>query len=126
MARIKKGLQKELKLGNIKSKRDWGYAKDYVEAMWLMLQQDNPDDFVIGTGETHSVEEFADLAFSHVGLNYKDYILKDERFFRPSEVDSLVANCQKAKNTLKWKPSISFQDLVIMMVESDLELVTKK
>jgi len=123
VARIKKGLQKKLKLGNIKSKRDWGYAKDYVEAMWLMLQQESPDDFVIGTGIEHSVEKFAQIAFSHVGLNYKDYIVKDERLFRPAEVDSLIADSTKAKKQLGWQPKISFEQLIIMMVENDMKLI---
>ncbi|MBG77325.1 MAG: GDP-mannose 4,6-dehydratase [Alphaproteobacteria bacterium MarineAlpha5_Bin12] len=123
VARIKKGLQEKLKLGNIKSKRDWGYAKDYVIAMWLMMQQDEPDDFVIGTGIEHSVEQFAKIAFSHVGLNYKDYIIKDERLFRPAEVDSLIADCTKAKTKLNWSPKISFEELIVMMVENDLKLI---
>ena len=124
-ARIKKGLQKKLKLGNIKSMRDWGHAKDYVEAMWLMLQQKNPDDYVIGTGEQHSVEDFAKKAFEHVGLNYKDYIVIDKNLIRPAEVDTLIADCSKAKKILNWKPKISFDDLVISMVEHDLENVNK-
>ena len=123
VARIKKGLQEKLKLGNIKSKRDWGYAKDYVIAMWLMMQQDEPDDFVIGTGIEHSVEQFAKIAFSHVGLNYKDYIIKDERLFRPAEVDSLIADCTKAKTKLNWSPKISFEELIVMMVENDMNLI---
>ncbi len=123
VARIKKGLQEKLKLGNIKSKRDWGYAKDYVIAMWLMMQQDEPDDFVIGTGIEHSVEQFAKIAFSHVGLNYKDYIIKDERLFRPAEVDSLIADCTKAKTKLNWSPKISFEELIVMMVENDMKLI---
>ena len=121
VARIKKGFQKKLKLGNLKSKRDWGHAKDYVQAMWLILQQKNPDDFVIGTGREHTVEEFAKKAFSHVGLNYKDHIILDKNLIRPSEVDTLLANYSKAKKILKWKPKISFDDLVINMVEHDLE-----
>jgi len=124
VARIKKGLQKKLKLGNIKSKRDWGHAKDYVEAMWLMLQQDNPGDYVIGTGKENSVENFAKKAFDHVGLNYKDYIILDKNLVRPSEVDTLLADYTKAKKILKWKPEVSFDDLVKGMVESDLEFVT--
>ena len=125
VARIKKGLQKKLKLGNIQSKRDWGHAKDYVEAMWLMLQQDKADDYVIGTGEQHSVEDFAKKAFEHVGLNYKDYIVIDKNLIRPAEVDTLIADCSKAKKILNWKPKISFDDLVISMVEHDLENVNK-
>ena len=120
-ARIKKGSKEKLKLGNIKAKRDWGHAKDYVEAMWLMLQKDKPEDYVIGTGEDHSVEEFAEKAFKHVGLNYKDHIVIDKKLLRPSEVDTLLADYTKAKKDLGWKPKISFDDLVISMVESDLE-----
>ena len=124
-ARIKKGLQKKLKLGNIKSKRDWGHAQDYVNAMWAMVQQEIPGDYVVGTGKEYSVEDFAKKAFEHVGLNYKDYVVVDKNLMRPSDVDSLLANCTKAKKILKWEPKISFDDLVISMVESDLEFVTK-
>jgi GDPmannose 4,6-dehydratase len=123
VARIKKGVQKKLKLGNLKAKRDWGHAKDYVEAMWLMLQQNNSDDFVIGTGNEHSVEDFANKAFSYVGLNYKDHVVVDKRLIRPTEVDILLANFDKAKKILKWKPKTSFDDLVTNMVEHDLEHV---
>ena len=123
-ARIKKGLQKKLKLGNIKSKRDWGHAQDYVKAMWLMLQQDNPGDYVIGTGIGHSVEEFAKKAFNHVNLNYKDYLVIDKNLMRPTEVETLLANYSKAKKILKWQPKVSFDNLVSEMVESDLEFVT--
>jgi len=123
-ARIKKGLQKKLYLGNIEAKRDWGHAKDYVEAMWLMLQQNSPDDYVIGTGKDHSVEEFAKKAFGHLNLNYKDYIVLDKNLIRPSEVETLLANYSKAKKILNWQPKISFDNLVTEMVESDLELVT--
>ena len=125
VVRIKKGFQKKLKLGNMKSKRDWGHAQDYVKAMWSMLQQDTPGDYVVGTGIEHSVEDFAKKAFEYVGLNYKDYVVKDNALIRPSEVDTLLANYSKAKKVLKWKPKISFNDLVISMVESDLEFVTK-
>ena len=121
VARIKKGLQKKLILGNVKAKRDWGHAKDYVEAMWLMLQQKKPDDFVIGTGKEHSVEDFAKKAFAHVGLNYKDYVISDKNLFRPAEVDTLLADSSKAKKILKWKPKISFDDLVANMVDHDME-----
>ncbi len=121
VARIKKGLQKKLKLGNIYSKRDWGHAKDFVEAMWLMLQQEKPDDFVIGTGEEYSVEDFAKKAFSHVGLNYKDHLIIDKNLMRPAEVETLLADYGKAKKILKWKPKIKFDDLVISMVENDLK-----
>jgi GDPmannose 4,6-dehydratase len=124
VAKIKKGLQKKLKLGNVKSMRDWGHAKDYVEAMWLMLQQDNPGDYVIGTGKKYSVEDFAKKAFDHVGLNYKDYIVLDKNLVRPSEVDALLADSSKAKKILKWQAKISFDDLIISMVEHDLEHAT--
>mgnify|MGYP000695781914 FL=1 len=124
VARIKKGLQKKLKLGNIKSKRDWGHAQDYVKAMWSMLQQDTPGDYVVGTGIEHSVEDFAKKAFAHVGLNYKDYVVIDNNLIRPTEVDALLANYSKAKKILKWEPKVSFDNLVIGMVESDLEFIT--
>ena len=123
-ARIKKGLQKKLKLGNINAKRDWGHAQDYVKAMWLMIQQDNPGDYVIGTGIENSVKDFAKKAFNHVGLNYKDHIVIDKNLIRPAEVNALLANYSKAKKILKWKPEVSFDDLVKGMVESDLEFVT--
>ena len=125
-AKIKKGSKKKLKLGNINAKRDWGHAKDYVEAMWLMLQKDNPEDYVIGTGKEHSVEDFAKKAFAHVGLNYKDHIVIDKKLIRPAEVDTLLADYTKAKKNLNWKPKISFDDLVITMVENDLENISKK
>ena len=118
-------MQKKLKLGNIKSKRDWGHARDYVEAMWLMLQQDSPEDYVIGTGKEHSVEDFARKAFDHVGLNYKDHIDIDKNLIRPLEVDTLLADYTKAKKVLKWEPKTSFDDLVKDMVESDLENFNK-
>ena len=123
-ARIKKGLQKKLKLGNINAKRDWGHAQDYVKAMWLMIQQDNPGDYVIGTGIENSVKDFAKKAFKHVGLNYKDHIVIDKSLMRPADVNALLANYSKAKKILKWKPEVSFDDLVKCMVESDLEFVT--
>lgn len=123
VARIKKSLQKKVKLGNIKAKRDWGHSQDYVMAMWSMLQQKNPGDYVIGTGIEHSVEEFAKKAFEHVGLNYKDYVIVDENLIRPAEVDTLLADYSKAKKILKWEPKISFDDLVTSMVESDLEFI---
>tara|TARA_B100001123_G_scaffold445969_1_gene598974 strand:- start:1062 stop:2045 length:984 start_codon:yes stop_codon:yes gene_type:complete len=124
VARIKKGFQKKLKLGNINAKRDWGHANDYVNAMWLMLQQKTPDDYVIGTGVEHSVKDFAQKAFKHVGLNYKDYVIIDKNLMRPSEVNTLLADYTKAKKTLKWKPKVTFDELVTSMVESDLEYVT--
>ena len=124
VARIKKGSKEKLKLGNIKAKRDWGHAKDYVEAMWLMLQQESPSDYVIGTGKEYSVEQFAERAFNYVGLNYKDHIVIDNQLKRPAEVDSLLANFSKAKKILKWEPQVSFDNLVKEMVESDIESVT--
>jgi len=121
VAKIKNGSKEKLKLGNMKAKRDWGHAKDYVEAMWLMLQKDNPGDYVVGTGKEHSVEEFAKKAFAHVGLNYKDHIAIDQKLIRPAEVDTLLADTSKAKRILKWEPKVSFDDLVIDMVENDLK-----
>ena len=126
VAKIKNGLQKELFLGNVKSKRDWGHAKDYVEAMWLMLQQEKPADYVIGTGEQHSVEDFLSIAFNHVGLNFKDFVKIDKNFFRPAEVDTLLADASTSSKKLGWKPKISFKELVIEMVESDLKNVKDK
>jgi GDPmannose 4,6-dehydratase len=120
-ASIKLGLAKELHLGNLEARRDWGFAGEYVQAMWEMLQQEKPEDFVIGTGETHSVREFADLAFKCVGLNYEDYVVQDPRFLRPSEVDILVSDPAKASQKLGWKPKVKFQGLVEMMVETDLK-----
>ena len=124
LARIKLGLQDCLYLGNLDAKRDWGHAKDYVEAMWLMLQQETPSDYVIGTGKEYSVEQFAQKAFSHVGLNYKDHIEIDSQLKRPSEVDSLLADFSRAKKILKWEPKVSFDNLVKDMVESDIEYIT--
>lgn len=125
VARIKLKKQEKLKLGNLKSKRDWGWAPDYVEAMWMMLQQDAPHDFVIGTGQTHSPQEFAQLAFSCVGLNWKDYVEIDKSLIRPAEVDYLRADSSKAKKILGWKPKVSFEKLVEKMVEADLDLEKK-
>lgn len=125
VARIKKGSKEKLKLGNINAKRDWGHAKDYVEAMWLMLQKDSPEDYVVGTGKGHSVEDFAKKAFAHVGLNYKDHIVIDKKLIRPAEVDTLLADYTKAKKNLNWEPKISFDNLVIAMVENDLENISK-
>ncbi|MFB9758260.1 GDP-mannose 4,6-dehydratase [Ectobacillus funiculus] len=121
VAKIKLGLQKELRLGNLEAKRDWGFAGDYVEAMWLMLQQDQPDDFVIATGLTHTVKEFVETAFQHVGLNWEDFVVQDPKFMRPAEVDLLLGDSTKAQKILGWKPKVSFEELVKMMVESDLE-----
>ena len=120
VARIKLGLQRELRLGNLDARRDWGFAGDYVDAMWRMLQQDQPDDFVIGTGETYSVREFCELAFGAVGLDYREFVVQDERFFRPAEVDLLVADPTRAKTELGWHPRVNFQQLVEMMVDADL------
>jgi len=121
VARIKLGMQTELRLGNLESRRDWGYAKDYVRAMWLMLQQDEPEDFVIGTGETRSVREFCEAAFGHVGLDYQDYVVQDPQFYRPAEVDLLVSDPSKAREKLGWVPTVGFEELVRIMVEADLE-----
>lgn len=121
VARIKLGRASKLKLGNLEAKRDWGFAGDYVEAMWRMLQQDTPDDYVIATGETHSVREFVKLAFEHVGLNWKDHVIIDKTFYRPAEVHLLIGDCAKARRKLGWKPKIKFQQLVKMMVDADLE-----
>jgi GDPmannose 4,6-dehydratase len=123
VAKIHYGLQNNLYLGNLDAKRDWGYAGDYVEAMHLMLQQDKPDDFVIGTGETHTVREFCKIAFDCVGLDYKDYVVVDPKFFRPAEVDILQADASKAKRELNWTPKVSFKKLVEMMVTEDLNRV---
>jgi GDPmannose 4,6-dehydratase len=121
LAAIKKGKAKSLHLGNLDAKRDWGYAKDYVEAMWLMLQQDTPDDYVVATGETHSVKEFLEEAFSGQGLHWKDHVVIDPRFFRPAEVDLLLGDATKARTKLGWTPQVSFKQLVRLMVEADLE-----
>ena len=127
VARIKLGLQDEIVLGNLDSKRDWGYAGDYVRAMWLMLQHDTPEDFVIATGETHSIREFLDLAFAEVGIDdWQPYIRQDPKFLRPAEVDLLIGDASKAKETLGWEPEVSFAQLVKMMVENDLEIEASK
>jgi GDPmannose 4,6-dehydratase len=126
VAQIKLGLAQELRLGNLDAQRDWGYAKDYVKAMWLMLQQDQPDDYVVATGRTHSVERFCELAFGHVGLNWRDYVVQDERFMRPAEVDLLVGDPAKAREKLGWEPETSFEDLVAMMVDADLKLLKEQ
>jgi GDPmannose 4,6-dehydratase len=125
VARIKLGLVKELRLGNLESQRDWGFAGDYVDAMWRMLQQDHPDNYVIGTGETHAVREFCEIAFAHVDLDYKDHVIQDEKFYRPAEVDLLISDPSKARSELKWMPSVSFYELVTMMVDSDLARLKK-
>lgn len=121
VARIKLGMTDTLVLGNMDAKRDWGFAGDYVEAMWLMLQQDTPDDYVVATGENHSVQEFVELAFGHVDLNWKDHVKQDEAFMRPAEVDELLGDARKAKKQLDWEPKTSFANLVTMMVDADLE-----
>jgi len=126
VARIKLGLTNELRLGNLESRRDWGYAGDYVEAMWSMLQQDQPDDYVICTGITHSVREFCEAAFRHVGLNYEDFVVQDERFYRPAEVDLLVGDPNYANEKLGWQPKISFEELVSMMVDADLQILGRE
>jgi len=119
-ARIKLGLSRELRLGNLEARRDWGFAGDYVRAMWLMLQQDLPDDYVIGTGKTWSVQQLCETAFRCVGLDYRDFVVQDNRFFRPAEVDLLVADASKAANALGWTPDVTFEQLIEMMVQSDL------
>ena len=125
-ARIKLGLQQQLALGNLEARRDWGFAGDYVEAMWLMLQQDTPDDYVIATGETHSVRELCETAFRHVGLDYRDFVVHDRRLERPAEVDLLVGDAGKAREKLDWKPRVSFAELIAMMVNADLELAERE
>ncbi|MBU4311296.1 MAG: GDP-mannose 4,6-dehydratase [Candidatus Omnitrophica bacterium] len=126
VAKIKSGLSKELRLGNLDAKRDWGFAGDFIEAMYMMLQQDKPDDYVVATGETHTVKEFAELAFSHAGLNWKDYVKTDETLFRPAEVHELRGDFTKARKKLGWKPKVDFEGLVKMMVDEDLERVKGK
>jgi GDPmannose 4,6-dehydratase len=121
VARIKLGMADELRLGNLDARRDWGFAGDYVQAMWLMLQQDKPDDYVVATGETHSVEQFLDAAFGHVDLDWHEYVVQDERFMRPAEVDLLVGDASKAGRVLGWEPMVSFTQLVEMMVDADLQ-----
>ncbi len=122
-AKIKLGLADEIRIGDLDPKRDWGFAGDYVEAMWLMLQQDQPDDYVIATGQTHSIERLLQVAFEHVGLNWRDYAVQDPRFMRPAEVDLLVGDPSKAHARLGWEPQVNFEELISMMVESDLRLL---
>jgi len=124
VAQIKSGVAKELRLGNLEARRDWGHAKDYVRAMHLMMQQPEPDDYVIATGESHSVAEFCELAFAEVGLDYHNYVVSDERFQRPAEVDQLVGDASKAQNELKWTAEYTFSELVSEMVQSDLRAVS--
>jgi GDPmannose 4,6-dehydratase len=123
VARIKAGLDRDLRLGNLEAQRDWGYAEDYVRAMWLMLQRDAPDDFVIATGETHSVRELCEVAFGTAGLNYEEFVTIDPAFLRPAEVDLLVGDASRARTELGWEPTVSFSELVAMMVDADIALV---
>jgi GDPmannose 4,6-dehydratase len=123
--RIKLGLAEELRLGNLDAERDWGYAGDYVEAMWMMLQQPEPDDYVVGTGVTHSVRELCQVAFGYLGLNWEDYVVSDPKFLRPAEVDQLVADPRKARKVLGWEPKVSFEELVHMMVDADMEALQR-
>lgn len=125
VARIKLGMAKELRMGNLDAKRDWGFAGDYVEAMWMMLQQPEPDDYVIATGKTNTVERMVEIAFSHVGLNWKEYVVIDPKFVRPAEVDLLVGDASKAKKKLGWEPKVSFEELIKMMVDADMERLGK-
>jgi GDPmannose 4,6-dehydratase len=125
VARIKLGLEKELRLGNLEARRDWGYAGDYVKAMWLMLQQPEPDDYVIATGQTHSVRELVEVAFGAVGLDWKKYVVQDPAYLRPAEVDVLVGDASKARRKLGWQPAVSFEQLIRGMVEADIELLRK-
>ena len=125
-AKIKLGMAQELRLGNLEAERDWGFAGDYVRAMWLMLQQDSPDDFVVSTGETHSVRRFCEVAFGHLGLDYQDFVVIDEKFYRPAEVDLLIGTAAKAGTTLGWTPTVGFEDLVTMMVDADVALLSGK
>ncbi|MHB8155091.1 MAG: GDP-mannose 4,6-dehydratase, partial [Candidatus Omnitrophota bacterium] len=126
IARIKFGLDKELRLGNLEAKRDWGFSGDYVEAMWLMLQQDKPDDYVVATGETHTIKEFVKLAFGYAGLNWKKYVVIDKNFYRPAEVHILMGDYSKARKKLGWIPKVKFEELVKMMVGADLERLKNK
>jgi len=126
VARIRLGLAKELRLGNLESRRDWGYAGDYVEAMWLMLQYETPKDFVIGTGETHSVRKLCELAFNHVGLDYQEYVVQDERFYRPAEVEMLVADPKLANDELGWHQKVGFEELIQIMVDADLKRLARE
>ena len=121
VTRIKMGLSNELRMGNLDAKRDWGFAGDFVEAMWLMIQQDEPEDYVISTGEAHSVKELVEVAFDHAGLNWKDYVVVDHKFVRPAEVDLLLGDSAKARNKLKWQPKVKFEELIRMMVDYDIE-----
>jgi GDPmannose 4,6-dehydratase len=126
VARIKLGLAKDLRLGNLDARRDWGFAGDYVRAMWMMLQQDEPDDYVIATGETHSVREFLEIAFAHVGMHWEDHVEIDPRYFRPSEIDLLLGDSNKAREKLGWRPSVTFEELVHQMVDHDWQLARRE
>ena len=126
VARIKLGLQKELRMGNLDSERDWGFSGDYVKAMWMMLQQDQPDDYVIATGLTHSVKRLVNVAFARAGLNWEDHVVQDPRFIRPAEVDQLLGDSTKARTVLGWEPEVDFESLVHMMVDADLERLRKQ
>jgi GDPmannose 4,6-dehydratase len=126
VAKIKLGLVKELRLGNLEARRDWGHARDYVEAMWLMLQQEEPGDFVIATGEQHSVREFAEAACSHVGLDYREWVRVDPQFLRPAEVETLLGDSTKAKVQLGWACRVTFHELVAEMVDADLHVLTER
>ncbi len=125
-SRIKLGMAKDLHLGNLDARRDWGFAGDYVQAMWMMMQQEQAESFVVGTGETHSVREFCEIAFGHVGLDYNDFVVRDEGFYRPAEVDLLISDPSKSRARLGWKPSLTFGELVKMMVDADLERLKKE
>jgi GDPmannose 4,6-dehydratase len=126
VARIRLGIDRELYLGNLDARRDWGFAGDYVEAMWTMLQQDASGDYVIGTGESHTVREFAETAFAHAGLDWRDHVKIDPRYYRPAEVDDLRADASKARRVLGWEPRVGFRDLVRMMVDADLAALNRK
>ena len=126
VAKIKLGLADTLPLGNLDARRDWGFAGDYVKAMWLMLQPDEPDDYVVGTGETHAVQELCEVAFSHVGLDWHDYVVQDPRFMRPAEVDLLISDPTKAREKLGWVPDVHFADLIKMMVDADIEVLKEE
>ena len=126
VAKIKLGQATELRLGNLEAKRDWGFAGDYVRAMWLMLQQDTPDDYVVATGDTQSVRRFCEVAFGHLGLDYEEFVVIDEAFYRPAEVELLVGDPAKAEKVLGWTPTVGFEDLVTMMVDADLALLSGK
>jgi GDPmannose 4,6-dehydratase len=126
VARIDTGLQNKLKLGNLDAKRDWGYTKDYVKAMWLMMQQEKPDNFVIASGKSHSIREFVDIAFSRIGLDWQEYVEVDKSFFRPAEIYDLVGDYRKAERVLGWKPKTSFEDLVKIMVDNEIKKLARQ